>query len=179
MRPQINQPEGCSEREKIQYNRRTNRHACPYCLKLTYNIKPHLLLPDHANEPEIKKINLLDESIKEQADAKSHLLLLLAYRGDFLHNEKVLKNQAGQFLLRRRSVVNDTQLDLSTFAPCPICKVYSKLHNLDRHQSTGIGRNVSMGPMNIGYSKSIPKMPQVIPEVSTNIIEKLEGNEET
>ncbi len=174
------QNENTNQMENIKYNGRANRHACPYCRKSRDNIKRHLL-GTHGHEPQIQTIKALDDTVKEQAEKKSQLLLLLAYKGDYLHNQRVLKNQSGQFLLRSRGVLRRNELDLSEFGPCKLCMVYCKVNSFDRHHQNCVGKKISLetvfpAPHGWNYPLHQNQIPVNGPQLNVPYQQGMSGN---
>ena len=102
-------------------------HACIYCKKLVASIQSHL---EHVHKHEesvemclslkIKIDGCRNPETKKGWQQQLHQLQdLLRYKGDNIHNIKVIKQKKGELLIYRRS--KDSKFHASNFGPCPSC----------------------------------------------------------
>lgn len=98
--------------DSSQPNRKLDRvynqkHCCFLCKKMILHLPCHFK-SKHRNDPEIK--DALMKSDKRRFDK-------LRAKGDNMHNELVLKEGKGEFIISRRPV----EFQVIDFAPCSIC----------------------------------------------------------
>ncbi len=109
------------------------RDACVYCGNLEHKLSPHLLSLPHRAEKEISEIFAINAKTQEGSHRKARLLQVLKYKGNYLHNRRVIQQKAGQFLPFQKFKLEQKSLDISQFAPCPNCKGYVNIATLERH----------------------------------------------
>ena len=127
-------------------------HACVFCGELKTNIQSHLI-NIHSKEDSVKEIIKLQrkkknsESKEDKQDVDRVLIVkqdALRYKGDFDHNNRVLKEGRGEIILARR-FVGSSVFELDSFGPCPYCLGWVKMDaNVKRHQQTCKGRSSIM-----------------------------------
>ncbi len=115
-----------SDGEPEAPSRRRNRNYCYVCGRAQSKISRHLFT--HRNEePDIAKVFALPLYSKE----RNGLLNKLRNRGNFKHNEKVLKTRCGELKVRRRKP--DMSTAAQTFALCLYCKGMYSRKDMWRH----------------------------------------------
>ena len=127
-------------------------HACVFCGEMKTNIQSHLI-NIHFNKDSVKEIIKLQrkkknsESKEDKQDVDRVLVVkqdALRYKGDFDHNNRVLKEGRGEIILARR-FVGSSVFELDSFGPCPYCLGWLKIDaNVNRHQKTCNGRSSIM-----------------------------------
>ncbi len=110
--------------EKRVYNK---SNACVYCGKLLQVVIGRHLLSQHADELAVAKINALPKG-----KHRTQQLDLLRHKGNYYHNDKVLKTGTGELILLRRPL-SDTYYNYEDYTPCPNCLGYVHVDNLWRH----------------------------------------------
>nr|XP_020474167.1 uncharacterized protein LOC109970738 [Monopterus albus] len=104
----------------------TRKNYCYVCGKGMSKIARHLLR--HADEePDIAEAFALPKKSKE----RKKLLNILRNRGNYKHNQEVIKSNSGQLKLRRRP--KDVTQGAKTFVHCLHCKGLFKRKELWRH----------------------------------------------
>ena len=108
-------------------------HYCPFCKygKIKYSNPAQHLTRVHKNEDEVKILMQLGNSEEDTKDRKKRLDLF-RFRGDHLHNLKVIKRGKGEIILGRR--FRDIHFDLSKTGPCPKCFRWMTLKLLGKHR---------------------------------------------
>ena len=120
------------QNNKNDVNRRlwNKSHICYYCGKCIIKMGRHFF-KDHANEPEIQKIEDEDKNSPERKKA----IQLMTLKGDFLHNCAVLKEQRGVLLVLRRPDANNP-IPYTEFIPCIYCLGFVQKQQAYRHNKS-------------------------------------------
>ena len=114
------------------------RQYCLYCEQSFSKISSHLL-NCHMMEEEVKKlfetkgeIGDTDMEKKRKEKERKDRFELLRNKGNFIHNERVLREGVGELILVRRPTKN---FDVSEYGPCSYCLGYFKKSDLGKHQT--------------------------------------------
>lgn len=113
------------QKSKNSFSRRSGKNYCYVCgegfLKITRHLKRHA-----DEEPDIAKAVALRKNSKE----RKKLFGLLRNRGNYKHNQEVLRNNSGELKLKRRPTKPVTAKEL---LHCPYCKAMYKRNDMWRH----------------------------------------------
>ncbi len=109
------------------------RDSCLFCGSLEHKLSPHLLSLQHRSEPEIQEIVAINAKTHEGSHRKTQLLQVLKHKGNFLHNKKVIQQQAGQFLPFQKFKPDQRDFDVTQFVPCQNCKGFVNIAGMNRH----------------------------------------------
>ncbi|XP_049890842.1 uncharacterized protein LOC126384039 isoform X1 [Epinephelus moara] len=114
----------------------TSKNYCYVCGKGVCKISRHLL--KHADEePEIAEAFAFPHNSKE----RKRLLNELRNRGNYKHNQEVLKNNSGELKLRRRP--KNGEINTKTHAHCLHCKAMFSRNEMWRHVAKCPSRTTS------------------------------------
>ena len=73
--------------------------------------------------------------LKLKRGGSSSCISCKIYKGDNIHNIKVIKQKKGELLIYRRS--KDSKFHASDFGPCPSCCMWLQLNvSITKHQNT-------------------------------------------
>lgn len=112
-------------RKKSKHSLFTSKNYCYVCGAGVSKITRHFFT--HADEePEIAEAIALPKHSKE----RKKLLDLLRNRGNYKHNQEVLKNNSGKLKMRRRPTKSFSAKELMH---CPYCKAMFKRNDMWRH----------------------------------------------
>lgn len=118
-------PSKAPGKSKDSFSRRKCKNYCYVCGKGFFKIARHL--KTHADEePDIAKVIALPKSSKE----RKKLLGLLRNRGNYNHNQEVLRNNSGELKLRRQPT---KPFDVKELLHCPYCKAMFIRNEMWRH----------------------------------------------
>ncbi|XP_072032945.1 uncharacterized protein [Amphiura filiformis] len=128
----------CASKKKTEHGEKRvydKRNACVYCGKLLQVVIGRHLLSQHADELAVAKINA-----SPKGKHRTQQLDLLRHKGNYYHNDKVLKTGIGELILLRRPC--DSYYNYDDYTPCPNCLGYVHVDNLWRHaRYTCIAKN--------------------------------------
>ncbi|XP_040909011.1 uncharacterized protein LOC121191726 isoform X2 [Toxotes jaculatrix] len=123
----------------------TKKNYCYVCGKGMSKIARHLLR--HADEePDIAEAFALRKNSKE----RKRLLNNLRNRGNYKHNQEVLRNNSGELKLRRRATSVATSA--KTYVHCLYCKGMFKRINMWRHVARCTSRKM-LNPVTSGKTR--------------------------
>lgn len=118
-------PSKAPGKSKDNVSRRRGKNYCYVCgegfLKIARHLKRHA-----DEEPDIAKAIALRKNSKE----RKKLLGLLRNRGNYNHNQEVLRNNSGELKLKRQPTKSFTAKEL---LHCPYCKAMYKRNDMWRH----------------------------------------------
>lgn len=125
-------------RRKSKHPSFSRKNYCFVCGVGVYKISRHLLR--HADEePDIAEALALDKRSKE----RKKLLDILRNRGNFKHNQEVLRKNRGELKLKR---LPRTKLSAKEVMNCPYCKVMLIRKDMWRHVARCHCRRTSQCP---------------------------------
>ncbi|KAJ8050001.1 hypothetical protein HOLleu_03006 [Holothuria leucospilota] len=111
--------------EKMVYDK---RNACLFCEKLIEVVIGRHYLSQHSSETELAQILAMPINSRE----RKVKLDLLRNRGNFYHNEKVMRSKSGEIILMRRPR-SGICCDPQDYGPCPQCLGFVAKNDLWRH----------------------------------------------
>ena len=113
------------------------RQACIYCGTLVSKLSSHLL-HRHSDEREVAELKETDpkptdnqETAEEKKQKRKQQYELIRNRGNFYHNQEVLKQGGSNIILVRRPLRKEQ--DNASYGPCPDCLGFYLTADLWRH----------------------------------------------
>lgn len=125
-------------RRKSKHSSHTRKNYCFVCGVGVYKISRHFLR--HADEePDIAEAMALPKHSKE----RKKLLDVLRNRGNYKHNQEVLRNNSGELKMKRQP---RTQFSAKEVMNCPYCKAMFILKEMWRHVARCHCRKTAKSP---------------------------------